>query len=198
MNTRAAGLFVATMLAAAGCRQPEDSPQPRSQTQTPADSDEDASFPEAATTETETGDALSGEAAHTIPFADRTSMGYLLLLPPSADRPDAPTRAFLAGLVEQSFPDRRHDGEIDLLLTLIATKPHTTDAGTIDLDGLLETGEPETQTETETERDRNRGKILWMDAPRCLLSTLRCRSTHCLHNVFHFSSQQQRHCMSLF
>ena|GEM_PF-1751580 len=91
-------------------------------------------------------DALSGEAAHVIPFADRTSMGYLLLLPASEERPEAPTRAFLAGLVEQSFPDRRHDGEIDLLLTLIATEPHTTDAGTLmapSLDGEFDsdTGE---------------------------------------------------------
>jgi hypothetical protein len=79
----------------------------------------------------ETGDevdgALVGEAAHVIPFADRTSMGYLLLLPPGTKQPKPPTREQLQTLVEQAFPDRRRDGEIDLLLTLIETEPHTTD-----------------------------------------------------------------------
>jgi hypothetical protein len=82
---------------------------------------------------TETGgpedDALSGEAAHSIPFADRTSMGYLLLLPPTSKEPKPPTREQLRVLVEQAFPDRRRDGEIDLLLTLIETEPHSTDLG---------------------------------------------------------------------
>ncbi|MFO7563300.1 MAG: hypothetical protein R6X02_11710 [Enhygromyxa sp.] len=72
-------------------------------------------------------DALSGEAAHVIPFADRTSMGYLLLLPPGTRQPEPPTRERLQTLVEQAFPDRRRDGEIDLLLKLIATEPHATD-----------------------------------------------------------------------
>ncbi|MCA9697106.1 MAG: hypothetical protein KC431_06255 [Myxococcales bacterium] len=80
----------------------------------------------------ESGDPLSGEAAHTIPFADRTSMGYLLLLP-AGPEPKVPTRATLRGLVEQAFPDRRRDGEIDLLLTLIDTEPHATDFGTLEL-----------------------------------------------------------------
>ena len=74
-------------------------------------------------------DALSGEAAHVIPFADRTSMGYLLLLPPGSKEPEPPTREQLQVLVEQAFPDRRRDGEIDLLLRLIATEPHSTDLG---------------------------------------------------------------------
>src|SRR5690606_16793222 len=74
-------------------------------------------------------DALSGEAAHVIPFADRTSMGYLLLLPPGTKQPAPPSREQLQTLVEQAFPDRRRDGEIDLLLTLIATEPHKTDLG---------------------------------------------------------------------
>ena len=80
----------------------------------------------------ESGGPLSGEAAHTIPFADRTSMGYLLLLP-AGPEPKVPTRATLRGLVEQAFPDRRRDGEIDLLLTLIDTEPHATDFGTLEL-----------------------------------------------------------------
>ncbi len=75
----------------------------------------------------EPDDALTGEAAHVIPFADRTSMGYLLLLPPGTKQPEPPTRAELKTLVEQAFPDRRRDGEIDLLLTLIDTEPHATD-----------------------------------------------------------------------
>jgi hypothetical protein len=64
-----------------------------------------------------------------IPFADRTSMGYLLLLPATKKPPELPTREHLAVLVQQAFPDRRRDGEIDLLLTLIATEPHTTELG---------------------------------------------------------------------
>jgi hypothetical protein len=79
--------------------------------------------------EAEPDSALSGEAAHVIPFADRTSMGYLLLLPPGTKQPEPPTREQLQTLVEQAFPDRRRDGEIDLLLTLIATEPHATDLG---------------------------------------------------------------------
>ncbi len=77
----------------------------------------------------ETGDPLSGEAAHVIPFADRTSMGYLLLLPPSDEPPEAPTREQLQTWVRAAFPDRASRGELDLLLTLIATEPHSTDAG---------------------------------------------------------------------
>ena len=83
--------------------------------------------------------ALTGEAAHVIPFADRTSMGYLLLLPPGTDKPEPPTREQLKNLVEQAFPDRQRDGEIDLLLTLIETKPHATD---IALPGELEPPDP--------------------------------------------------------
>src|SRR5690554_3816897 len=54
--------------------------------------------------------ALTGEQAHVIPFADRTSMGYLLLLPPGTKQPKAPTREHLKTLVEQAFPDRQRDG----------------------------------------------------------------------------------------
>jgi hypothetical protein len=80
-----------------------------------------------AETETgETGDPLSGEAAHTIPFADRTSMGYLLLLPVGTKNPEPPSRAYLQTLVEQAFPERKDEGEFDLLLTLISTAPHET------------------------------------------------------------------------
>jgi hypothetical protein len=79
-------------------------------------------------TEADTGDsALSGEAAHVIPFADRTSMGYLLLLEPGTKQPKAPTREQLQTLVRQAFPERRRDGDVDLLLELIATEPHATD-----------------------------------------------------------------------
>ncbi len=84
--------------------------------------------------ESETGDPRTGEQAHVIPFADRTSMGYLLLLPASETAPEPPTREQLATLVERAFPDRRRDGEIDLLLTLIATAPHTTELGGFDLE----------------------------------------------------------------
>ncbi|MFV8750872.1 hypothetical protein ACNOYE_10020 [Nannocystaceae bacterium ST9] len=92
--------------------------------------------------ESETGDPRTGEQAHVIPFADRTSMGYLLLLPASKQPPVAPTREQLATRVQQAFPDRRRDGEIDLLLTMIATEPHTTELGGFDLDvpSLDETG----------------------------------------------------------
>lgn len=102
----------------------------------------DAEADEAESAESDTGDALSGDAAHVIPFADRTSMGYLLLLPQSRERPELPSRAFLQGLVQQRFPKRRRDGELDLLITLIETEPHATDFGTLDIDSLAqETGE---------------------------------------------------------
>jgi hypothetical protein len=102
-------------------------------------------------TTTETGDELdtplTGEAAHMIPFADRTSMGYLLLLPPGTKEPAPPTRQYLQTLVEQAFPDRRSDGELDLLLTLIATEPHTTDVG-FDPNLALPTADAELPTGT--------------------------------------------------
>lgn len=82
----------------------------------------------------ESGDPRTGEQAHVIPYADRTSMGYLLLLPASTKPPEAPTRERLATLVRQAFPDARSQGEIDLLLTLIATEPHTTELGGFDID----------------------------------------------------------------
>jgi hypothetical protein len=97
-------------------KQPEPTPEPKPEVQPSTETGEDE-------------DALSGESAHSIPFADRTSMGYLLLLPPSSREPKPPTREQLRTLVEQAFPDRQNDGEIDLLLTLIETEPHTTDLG---------------------------------------------------------------------
>jgi hypothetical protein len=100
----------------------------------------------------ETGEPWSGEAAHVIPFADRTSMGYLLLLPPGTKNPEPPSRAYLQTLVEQAFPERRDAGEFDLLLTLISSSPHETGFdGEIqapsDPDG--ETGKPIPQSEAE-------------------------------------------------
>jgi hypothetical protein len=98
-------------------------PEPKSESESEEESDEG-----------ETGDPRTGEQAHVIPFADRTSMGYLLLLPASKSPPTLPTREQLAVLVQQAFPDRRRDGEIDLLLTMIATEPHTTELGGFDLE----------------------------------------------------------------
>ena len=40
--------------------------------------------------ESETGDPRLGDEAHVIPFADRTSMGYLLLFPASKTAPKLP------------------------------------------------------------------------------------------------------------
>jgi hypothetical protein len=120
--------LVASLLAGAGCRG-ETQPQPlgRAPQQAKVETPERKPDSEGDATETgETGDALSGEAAHTIPFADRTSMGYLLLLPPGTKNPEPPSRAYLKTLVEQAFPERRDAGEFDLLLTLIATSPHET------------------------------------------------------------------------
>lgn len=145
MSARASACLAAVVLVGLACRQPHEDEPARADPRTTADHGAPDEGAGEADETTETGDALSGEAAHTIPFADRTSMGYLLMLPPSESPPEPPSRAFLAGLVEQSFPDRRHDGEIDLLLTLIATEPHTTDAGTLGLEGLLETGGEGTQ-----------------------------------------------------
>lgn len=122
LSTGALSLVVA--VAALGCSRqpsaPDERAQPRQATSEPA---------EDAESESETGDPLAGEAAHVIPFADRTSMGYLLLLPPGTKLEQAPTREHLQSLVEQAYPERRGDGELDLLLTLIATSPHTTDLG---------------------------------------------------------------------
>ena len=127
--SRPFGLVLLAMLAA-GCRE-QPSPVPLGSASQPA-STEPTPEPKSAsddddTTETgETGDPLSGEAAHTIPFADRSSMGYLLLLPAGTKNFEAPSRAYLQTLVEQAFPDRRTAGEFDLLLTLISTSPHET------------------------------------------------------------------------
>lgn len=100
-------------------------------------------------TDTETGEAgdpLSGEAAHIIPFADRTSMGYLLLLPPGTKKPEPPSREYLKTLIEQAFPERRDAGEFDLLLTLISTSPHETG-----FDGEIQA--PSLQPDVETGED---------------------------------------------
>lgn len=115
------------LLAATACRN-EPTPQPlgpapqkQAKVEQPVPSES-----ETETDEGETGDPLSGEAAHVIPFADRTSMGYLLLLPPGTKNFEPPSRAYLQTLVEQAFPERRNAGEFDLLLTLISTSPHET------------------------------------------------------------------------
>ena len=108
---------------------------------------------------TETGDPFSGEKAHVIPFADRTSMGYLLLLPPSKTKPEPPTRERLQALVQQAYPDRRNDGELDLLMTLIETEPHTTDLGfngELDAPSLDEAGPDSTGDDDSAELERGR------------------------------------------
>lgn len=111
-----------------------DAPASTPSEPTPEPSPADGSATEDESEDSETGDSRTGEQAHVIPFADRTSMGYLLLLPASKTAPELPTREQLAVLVQQAFPDRRRDGEIDLLLTLIATEPHTTELGGFDLE----------------------------------------------------------------
>lgn len=97
------------------------------------DSDDsgDSSAPESDEAGELSGDPYAGEAAHVIPFADRTSMGYMLLLPPDPERglkqPELPSRERLRELVQAAFPDRRQDAELDLLYRLIETEPHATD-----------------------------------------------------------------------
>lgn len=146
------------VLAATACRnepkpQPLGRAKPQSTTDAPERNAGDTDQADEAEAESETGDPLSGEAAHVIPFADRTSMGYLLLLPPGTQKPEPPSRAYLQTLVEQAFPERRDAGEFDLLLTLISTSPHETgfdgeiQAPSLDPDG--ETGEPVELTEAE-------------------------------------------------
>lgn len=126
-KTTLAGLACAALALAPACKreQPRQKRKPASQLQVDADDGAETGGSES---DSETGDPRSGEAAHVIPFADRTSMGYLLLLP-AGDKPKPPTREFLQGLVEQAFPERRNEGEIDLLLTMIASEPHSTDYG---------------------------------------------------------------------
>jgi hypothetical protein len=54
-------------------------------------------------------------------FADRTSQGYLLLVPETTKA--APTRDELAALVRKSLPDERDQPEVGLLLQLVAAAP---------------------------------------------------------------------------
>lgn len=142
------------LLAALGllaCQPEQPAPSkadPKELPQQPAPEPKPAPQEQSESGEEDSGDALSGEAAHVIPFADRTSMGYLLLLPPSRKQPEPPTREQLRTLVEQAFPDRRRDAEIDLLLTLIATEPHTTDLHSL---GELQ---PPSLDEVEAELER--------------------------------------------
>jgi hypothetical protein len=125
--TRSLALLGLLSSFAMGCR---EDPSPKPIGPAPQATNEDPKpeiTPAADEAETgETGDPLSGEAAHTIPFADRTSMGYLLLLPPGTKKFEPPSREYLKTLVEQAFPERRSAGEFDLLLTLIQTSPHET------------------------------------------------------------------------
>ena len=131
-------LFAGLGLACNGSSQPTPAPATTKTAPSTPDpttgTDEDASG--------ETGDALSGEKAHVIPFADRTSMGYLLLLPPSAEPPKAPTRKELEAMVQGTMADRRKDGQLDLLFRLINTEPHTTDiafSGNLEVPSLDDT-----------------------------------------------------------
>lgn len=149
MKRRAMLLMIAVAIGACRSEQPSPSkvdPNTQAKRAEPAEPE-----PAPQDSQTETGeepdDALSGEAAHVIPFADRTSMGYLLLLPPGSKEPEPPTREQLQVLVEQAFPDRRRDGEIDLLLQLIATEPHSTD--------LIATGELQPPTLDEAGPEPN-------------------------------------------
>ena len=162
--TRGWGLALAAIVAAtAGCRSDpapsvsstQASPRPAAE----AGRDGDAKDPgdeDAEDGGSETGDPFAGEKAHVIPFADRTSMGYLLLLPPREQDPELPSRERLQTLVQQAFPDRRNDGEIDLLLTLIATEPHTTDLGLNgEIEAFDETGSaPPSDDQAKLERGR--------------------------------------------
>lgn len=132
------GLCVVLTFACRGEPQPAEVAKSEVAKPEPAEPAKPASETQADTSESEseTGegdDPRSGEAAHVIPYADRTSMGYLLLLP-DRKQPKAPTREQLATLVRQAFPTERSQGEIDLLLQLIATEPHTTELGGFDLD----------------------------------------------------------------
>lgn len=141
---RAGGILAGVLLSAASlaaCTKPADSQGERerassaSATPTPLDRDDSSGSAEPESGEPESGelpgDPYAGEAAHVIPFADRTSMGYLLLLPPDPERglkqPELPSRARLRELVQAAFPDRRNDAELDLLYRLIETEPHATD-----------------------------------------------------------------------
>ncbi|KIG16034.1 hypothetical protein DB30_04906 [Enhygromyxa salina] len=137
-----ATLALTGLLGVHGCRGDAPSEQAPHKAPTPiaAPESEPAS---ASASESEPGDPFSGEAAHVIPFADRTSMGYLLLFPPGTDKPEAPTRERLQTLVEQAFPASRGDAELDLLAKLIATAPHTTDlafGGDLELPEFMDDG----------------------------------------------------------
>jgi hypothetical protein len=61
--------------------------------------------------------------AHRVVFADRSSQGYLLLLPapPDGSPPRAPTRAALRSWVDEAFADHSDLDEIRLLRRLIET-----------------------------------------------------------------------------
>jgi hypothetical protein len=141
MSVRASMLMTSLVVLVLGCRgepQPSEAEPAKSEPAQPAEPAKPTSETqaEAGESESETGEAddpRSGEAAHVIPYADRTSMGYLLLLP-DRKQPPTPTREQLATLVRQAFPTERSQGEIDLLLQLIATEPHTTELGGFDLE----------------------------------------------------------------
>jgi hypothetical protein len=129
---RTFSIILAVVLGASACRS-DDPPKRVSPgdrpTQVEAEPGTEPKVDPGPEVEPEPEDPRSGEAAHVIPFADRTSMGYLLLLPASTKLREAPSREQLQALVRQAFPERRRDGELDLLLTLIATEPHTTELG---------------------------------------------------------------------
>jgi hypothetical protein len=137
-------LVLALALSLLACRDEPQGPRPISREASTAAAPSDTPPKPVQIDDDYPSDPLVGEAAHTIPFADRTSMGYLLLLPPGTKQPKPPSRADLRALVEQAFPDRRNAGEFDLLLTLIETSPHQTDLGVaaeLSPPSLGETGE---------------------------------------------------------
>ena len=60
---------------------------------------------------------------HRVVFADRSSQGYLLLLPPQTEPgpPSVPSRATLQGWVDETFAENANLDEVRLLRTLIGT-----------------------------------------------------------------------------
>ena len=66
------------------------------------------------------------DKAHRVVFADRSSMGYLLLVD-AVQEPEAPTREQLKTMVKKAFAANLDDEEVQLLLYLIDQQPKGTE-----------------------------------------------------------------------
>lgn len=132
--------IAATAVLALGCRQDAPEEKTAASDRKTADAKDEEAPPEAEEPD------VDPERAHRVVFADRTSMGYLLLLPDD-DKPSVPSRNDLEREVDRAFPGKPSE-EVALLKTLVHIEPHDTPRDAADPNA------PESFEDTRAEKAR--------------------------------------------